>query len=91
MSERDETVGYKKPPKWSRFVKGQSGNPKGRPKRTLNTSTMVKAILDEEVAIKRNGEPVGRMSRRLGILTVMAHKAMAGDVRAAKFFFPDVR
>src|SRR5271170_7646698 len=91
MSERDDTVGYKKPPKWTRFKKGKSGNPKGRPKRSLNNATIVKSVLDEEVTLKRNGETVGRMSRRLGILTVMANKAMAGDVRAAKFFFPDVR
>ena len=90
MNERDDTVGYKKPPKWTRFTKGTSGNPKGRPKKSLNTATIVKSILDEEVAIKRNGETIGRMCRRLGILTVMANKAMAGDVRAAKFFFPDV-
>ena len=29
----DYDVGYKKPPKRSRFKKGESGNPRGRPKR----------------------------------------------------------
>lgn len=31
--EDDEELGYRKPPKWTRFRKGQSGNPKGRPKK----------------------------------------------------------
>jgi hypothetical protein len=29
--ERDYEVGYSKPPQHTRFVKGQSGNPRGRP------------------------------------------------------------
>ena len=32
----DEKVGYRRPPKKSRFKPGQSGNPKGRPKGTKN-------------------------------------------------------
>lgn len=28
----DEDIGYGRPPKWTRFRKGQSGNPRGRPK-----------------------------------------------------------
>ena len=31
-NERPYTVGYGKPPKHTRFPKGRSGNPKGRPK-----------------------------------------------------------
>lgn len=33
MSAQGNKLGYKQPPVWSRFAKGQSGNPKGRPKR----------------------------------------------------------
>ena len=89
MSERDYTIGYGKPPEWGRFKKGQSGNPKGRPRKAENTATIIKGVMDEEVTIKRHGEPVGQMSRRRGIITIMANKAMGGDVRAAKFFFPN--
>ena len=32
--KRDDEVGYGKPPRRTRFRKGQSGNPRGRPPRT---------------------------------------------------------
>ena len=35
-------VGYKRPPKHTRFKKGHSGNPKGRPKGTGGTGALVK-------------------------------------------------
>jgi hypothetical protein len=31
-SDKDKMVGYGRPPAAARFQKGQSGNPKGRPK-----------------------------------------------------------
>jgi hypothetical protein len=37
-SETD-TVGYKRPPSKTRFKPGQSGNPRGRPKRQVDMSS----------------------------------------------------
>ena len=37
----DYKVGYKKPPLHTRFKKGQSGNPSGRPKGSKNFSTLL--------------------------------------------------
>jgi hypothetical protein len=44
--ERDYEVGYGKPPRHSRFVKGQSGNPRGRPPGAKNMKTLLTKALN---------------------------------------------
>ena len=43
----EHTVGYRKPPMHSRFKKGKSGNPNGRPKGTVNFATVLLKTLRE--------------------------------------------
>lgn len=45
----DAKVGYRNPPKHSRWKKGQSGNPKGRPKSRADLLQEASAILSEPV------------------------------------------
>ena len=45
----DYEVGYGKPPRHSRFVKGQSGNPRGRPAGAKNFTTLLEEALNEPV------------------------------------------
>jgi hypothetical protein len=42
---RDYTVGYGKPPVETRFQKGQSGNPEGRPRSTKKLVTLLAEAL----------------------------------------------
>src|SRR5437763_463072 len=50
-------VGYKKPPKETRFEKGQSGNPKRRTTRVKTHDRCLSDILDQTISITENGRP----------------------------------
>jgi Family of unknown function (DUF5681) len=69
-------VGYKKPPKKTQFAKGQSGNPRGRPKRPETVS--LRELFSGEQRGK-NGEVI---SRREALLIKLLNDAMAGKPRA---------
>lgn len=45
----EEGVGYKKPPKHSRFKPGQSGNPAGRPKKMKGLRELLDEALQEMI------------------------------------------
>ena len=79
---KDYDVGYGKPPKRNQFPKGQSGNPKGRPKGTKNLKTDLEEVLQEKVVIiEGDGRKVVSMQR--GILMALANKGIKGDTKAA--------
>ena len=44
-------VGYGKPPRHTRFIKGQSGNPRGRPTGAKNLKTLLSEALNETVIV----------------------------------------
>jgi hypothetical protein len=53
-SEHDLAVGYGRPPAQSRFRKGQSGNPRGRPRGRRNEPPY-EAVLGQMVTIRQDG------------------------------------
>lgn len=80
MSDDDE-VGYGKPPKASQFKPGQSGNPKGRPKGTLNLKSDLIDELQERVVI-REGASSTQVSKQKAMIKRLITKSINGDTRS---------
>ena len=78
----DKEVGYGKPPKATRFKKGQSGNPKGRSKGAKNFSTELEEELQETIPIRENGR-LKKVSKQRAMLKSLSSLAVQGNVRAA--------
>lgn len=86
--KKNSEVGYRKPPKTRQFKKGQSGNPKGRPKaKTVSDMTpIMEAILAESVQILENGQ-LRTISNLEAIWRARIKRALSGDRRAIKVIF----
>jgi hypothetical protein len=74
--------GYGKPPTAMRFKKGQSGNPKGRPKNRHN-SIPYDAVLGQMVTIREDGRE-RRITAAEAFLLRLTQKGLAGDSAAAR-------
>ena len=79
--ERDYEVGYGKPPPHTQFVKGQSGNPRGRPPGAKNMKTLVTKALNELVVITDNGGH-RKVSKREAIVTQLVNRSAKADLKA---------
>jgi hypothetical protein len=89
MSKKDRLdsyeVGYGKPPRNTQFRKGISGNPKGRPKKTLDFDH---ALLRESrvyVTLNENGRPL-RITKHELLIKQLLHKAIGGNIPAARTY-----
>ena len=76
-------VGYRRPPKANQFQKGESGNPRGRPKGSRTVGALLQDILRQRIAVTENGR-----TRRLPALEVilrrLANDAIRSEPRALK-------
>jgi hypothetical protein len=76
-------VGYRKPPKNTRFKPGQSGNASGRPKGRPTLSDLFLRETAKLIAIKK-GEEVVRISKAEGLVTKLLQMALQGDMGAMR-------
>jgi hypothetical protein len=88
--QRDYEVGYGKPPPQTRFVKGQSGNPRGRSPGAKNMKTLLTKALNELVVVTDQG---GRrkVSKREAIVTQLVNRSAKADFKAIQILLGMLR
>lgn len=81
-------VGYGRPPQATRFKKGQSGNPRGRPKAEkikVNVTDIIEAVINRPVTITLDGKSI-TVSAIEAVIFRMLDTALKGDLRAGREF-----
>lgn len=74
-------IGYKKPPQNTRFKKGKSGNPKGRPPRSRNFLTLLKEELGQQVVVTEHGSKRS-ITKMEAMIKRIVSGALQGDQRS---------
>jgi hypothetical protein len=87
MSDDEYEVGYGKPPKRTRFKKGQSGNPNGRPKGRKSIPSIIEEVFREKVKVKAKDGSHYYISKLEAVLTQLTNQAAGGDTKAARTLF----
>lgn len=80
-SRIDDEVGYRKPPKNTRFQKGTSGNPSGRPKQIRSFKADLLAELQEKLSLVENGK-ARRISKQRAFAKTLIAAAIKKDTHA---------
>ena len=83
MSDKvdDKKVGYKRPPRKTQFVPGQSGNPSGKSKGVRNIATELQDILNETITIASSGA-LKTMTKQRALASSLVSAAIEGDLKA---------
>ena len=81
----DDRVGYGRPPLHSRFRKGRSGNPSGRP-RGKGLRRLLQEALDETVVLQIGGKR-RRVSKAEVVISALVERSAQGDWHSARLLF----
>ena len=76
--------GYKKPPKATRFRRGQSGNPRGRPRGSKSCKTVAAEELNKRVTVFEGGKRKQITWMRALMKRAIKDAVTKGDVRMLK-------
>ena len=90
MSEtaREYSANYRKLPVHTRFKKGQSGNPRGRP--VKNLAGLLAAALNEKVTVTENGKR-RKVTKREAVIAQLVNKSASAELRATKMLIEMLR
>lgn len=75
----DYEVGYGKPPKQHQFKPGQSGNPKGRPKKNKNVTALFREELERKITVTENGVS-RKLTKREAMVRQLVNSGLNGSV-----------
>ena len=93
--DTENQVGYKTPPKASRFKKGRSGNPSGRPRKVPGIPELLTTVAKQKVLTNGKNGPK-YMTKLEASLTQLVNKAASGDLKAEQLLlemmnrFPEI-
>jgi Family of unknown function (DUF5681) len=76
-------VGFGKPPKQTRFKKGRSGNPYGRPPKKPDLYSELTKVLREKVTVTIDGQPE-TVTVQQALLLRLRDQALRGEIWAEK-------
>jgi len=89
-NEDNYEVGYGKPPRHTRFQKGRSGNPAGRPRGKKNLATLLSDALDQKIIVVESGRRK-KISKREAIVTQLVNKSASADLKATQILLAMLR
>jgi len=80
MTDRDTPkTGYMNPPEHTRFKKGKSGNPLGRPRKPKDLNTLMQKVLNRKVRVNNIDQ---KMPIRDALIWKLRELALQGDKQA---------
>ena len=81
----EQKCGFCVPPKEYQYQKGQSGNPRGRPRGTRNRNTIVREQMNRKITLTSPDGNSRRISTKEGIIMKQINKALQGNTNSAKW------
>ena len=85
-NKKEYEVGYKRPPREYQFKPGQSGNPKGRPKKNKSFAEDIKDEMNELIQIQEQGK-LKKITKQTALVKRVVTDALSGKTSAIKLLF----